>query len=103
MNPEVKAHVSDYLVKTGQIVNDEIIADTIQEAKEVWRDEGSYRRHWRDHFIVVELDSMKIGFMGAATTGDDSPRDKGWEFNPDTICKVEPVKVEVTTYRLVAT
>lgn len=52
--------------------------------------------------MVVEVDGMLIGFDGATTTGDDSPSDKGWEFNPSSICEVQAKEVTTTVYGRVA-
>ena len=71
------------------------------ECDEVYCESKGNRRWWEDLFVVVDIgDEMLVGFNSARTTGDDSPSDKGWEFDPDTICEVEKVtetKV-ITTY-----
>jgi hypothetical protein len=60
------------------------------------------RRWWTDCFVVVEVDGMLIGFDGATTTGDDSPSDKGWKFDPSSICEVQAREVTTTVYDRVA-
>jgi hypothetical protein len=50
------------------------------------------RRWWEDLFIVVEIDGMLIGFNGAKTTGDESPYEKGWEFDINTVGEVEKIE-----------
>ena len=49
-------------------------------------------------FVVVEIDGMLIGFDDANTTGDKSPSDFGWEFDPSSICEVVAKEVVTTVY-----
>lgn len=44
-----------------------------------------------DVFNVVEIDGMLIGFDDAETTGDNSPSDVGFEFDPESIVEVEKI------------
>jgi len=44
---------------------------------------------------------MFIAYEGATTTGDDSPEDKGWEFDKDAIWEVVPVEKTITVYKAV--
>ena len=76
------------------------IERALSDRDPVWEGERSHRRHWADVFRVVEIEGVLIGYGAAETTGDDSPHDKGWELELDTICEVAPVTklVEVTTY-----
>ena len=60
---------------------------------------GSHR-WWDDNLCVFELGGIYIGFVDAKTTGDNSPYDVGWEFDPDTICEMEPVTETITTYKI---
>ncbi len=97
MNEEIKAHVAKYCASKGWPTDDETIIDVIREAKSVWSGLVSTRRWWRDVFCVVEIDGMLIGFMGAQADGD-GPEDRGWEFDPSTICKVKSKEVTMTIY-----
>ena len=56
-------------------------------------------RWWEDEYRVVDVDGRLIGFMGASTTGDDSPYDVGWEFDENSIHEAEPYEETVTKYR----
>ena len=56
-------------------------------------------RWWTNFFAVQEINGKLIGFMWASTTGDDSAYWKGWKFDEDSICFVEPYEVTVTKYR----
>lgn len=63
-------------------------------------EEETYGSRWWDNiFVVQEINGKLIGFEWATTTGDDSPYDKGWEFDEDSICFVEPYEVTITKYR----
>jgi len=59
----------------------------------------SERRWWFDDFVVVNLGDQIIGFYGASTTGDDSPKDLGWEFDEGSICWAERYEVVKESYR----
>lgn len=98
MNETIKSHVSAYNARNGWPTSDEDILETIFEGKHVWTGDESDRRWWTDCFTVVEVDGMLIGFDDATTTGDDSARDKGWEFDPDSICEVEAKEITTTIY-----
>lgn len=95
MNTVVKEHVRQYNIRERQDDSDAGVIETILEAKIIWRDVVGKRRWWNDVFCVVEVNGMLIGYDGAATTGDNNPRDVGWEFDPSTICAVKPK--EITT------
>ena len=56
-------------------------------------------RWWTNLFAIQEINSKLIGFQWAETTGDDTPYEKGWEFDEDSICFVEPYDVTITKYR----
>lgn len=42
-----------------------------------------YRRHWEDCTAIEKMGDKWISYSWATTTGDESPSDKGWEFEPD--------------------
>ena len=98
MNVKIKQHVAAFLAKQGDDATDESIIETIRAAKEVWSGDEDKRRWWTDCLTVVEVDGMLIGFGNAITTGDASPKDKGWEFDPNTICEVVAECVTTTIY-----
>ena len=98
MNEKIRQHVAKFAESKGWPTDEESLIEVIFEANMVWRGNESSRRWWTDCFMVVDVDGMLIGFDGAITTGDDSPRDKGWEFDPSTICEVEPREVVTKTY-----
>jgi hypothetical protein len=97
MNEHIKTHVTAYNEKHGYGTSDNDLIETIQEGKHIWT--GDYDRHrwWNECFTVVEVGGMLIGFNDAETTGDESPYDRGWEFDPESICEVEAEAVVTTT------
>lgn len=95
MNDSIKQHVLSLL---GGAATEEEIIDKIRWSKTVWTGYESDRRWWTDCFTVVDVGGMLIGFDDAKTTGDNSPRDCGWEFDPSSICEVKVREVVKTVY-----
>ena len=56
-------------------------------------------RWWDDVFTVVKIGEQFIGFDDAHTTGDTSPTDTGWEFDPNSICEVESETKTTVIYK----
>lgn len=56
-------------------------------------------RWWKNTFVTQEINGELIGFKWAETTEDDTPHDKGWEFDESSICFVEPYEVTITKYK----
>lgn len=99
MNEKIRAHVKAYNEAQGFKTDDNGIILTIRESPEVWTGNFSGRRHWDDCLTVVNVNGMLVGFDNAKTTGDESPSDKGWEFNADSICEVEEKTVTTKIYK----
>lgn len=76
--------------------------DFLSDLETIYKEEdnGSHR-WWNDCFCVAKIEDKFIGWMSARTTGDDSPYDKGWEFDPSSICYVEPYEIKCTKYRII--
>ena len=102
MNAKISEHVAAHNTANKLATDEASLVETIREATRVWRGDESSRRWWTDCFTVVEVNGMLIGFADAITTGDDSPSDKGWEFDPSTICEVVAKQVTTTVYEPVA-
>lgn len=98
MNATIREHVIKYLEKHGEQTTDDDIVEAITDSAEVWIGDADRHRWWDNHFKVVNVDGMLIGFDWATTTGDDSASDKGWEFDPSSICEVEEKQVTTTIY-----
>jgi hypothetical protein len=100
MKEEIKKVIEAALEKKGHAKTDENIMDfLLYSAKEVYCEVTDSRRWWDEVFRVVDVDGTKIGFDWANTTGDDSARDKGWEFDPESVCFVEEETVTKTIYK----
>ena len=52
--------------------------------------DGDYHRHWDIHNVVKEIKiddkTYYIRYEQAYSSGDSSPYDLGWEFDPQTVC-----------------
>ena len=89
MNDKIKQHLINYCEKHKYDTDDGDLWEVLTEcSKKVYEEKIDSRRWWDDYFTVVELDGMLIGFDTAKTTGDDSPWDKGWEWDLGTVCEV---------------
>lgn len=98
MSEKIREHVRQYNVREFDDASDDAIIETIRDAKVIWSKMTTSRRWWDEEFRVVEIDGMLIGYDGADTTGDESATDKGWEFDPSSICEVEAKQVVKTEY-----
>lgn len=101
MQQNVKDHLIRYNEKKQYGISDKDLVESVTEGREIWSEEGSNHRWWRDEYRVVEIDGMYIGFNWATTTGDDTAEEKGWEFDPDTIEEVEKVEEVITVTKYV--
>jgi hypothetical protein len=98
MNEKIRLHVENFNEANGFEEGEDSVIETILDADVIWVGERSNSRWWTDCLKVVSIDGMLIGYDGAETTGDDSPSDKWWEFDPATICEVEAKEITTTTY-----
>jgi hypothetical protein len=90
MNEKIREHLVNYNMKHGYSTDDDTLVETLLECgKIVYKGKPYSYRWWDEYFCVTELDGMEIGFYNASTTGDDSPYDKGWEFDLNLCCEVE--------------
>ena len=100
MNKTVRDHVKRYNESKGYGVEDNDIIETITDANVIYSGESDDFRWWTEVFRVCEIDGMLIGYWWAETTGDESAREKGWEFDPSSICQVEAVQETTTIYKV---
>jgi hypothetical protein len=99
MNEKIREHVRAYNERCGCVdQTEQDIIDTIRDAKVIWSKMTSSRRWWDEEFCVVDIDGMLIGYDGADTTGDENATEKGWEFDPSSICEVIAQQVVKTEY-----
>lgn len=105
----VREFLMDYLLNHSDNHNDkgEPFTDDLTEffyeigSDWTWDEQLGSSRWWDNLFVVQEINGKLIGYEWAATTGDRSARDRGWEFNENSICFVEPYTetITVTKYR----
>lgn len=89
----------EYVKQKMAIVGMTDVLSFLCENREIHRSIKSERRWWNDDFVVASVDGELIGYMEASTTGDDTPYDKGWEFDEDSVCFVERFERVITDYR----
>ena len=101
MNDIIKKHVGEYLRVQDMNDSEDSIIEWIRYSDEIYSEIVDTKRWWKVVFRVVEIDGMFIGFDDAETTGDNSPSDVGFEFNPESIVEVEKVVEikQVVTYQ----
>lgn len=96
-------YVKQYVAKEYEIddcdVTDRILYGFLSDLDYFHKEELRNHRWWNTVFVVVEVGGKLIGYTGAETTGDDNARDKGWVFDPDSICEVEEYEETIFSYR----
>lgn len=98
MKENIKKHLEEYNQSKGWPTDEDSLVETLIEAPEIWAGDESEHRWWVTYTKVVEINGMFIAIGWARTTGDDSPQDKGWEFDPEYIWEVEPTAKTITVY-----
>lgn len=84
--------------KAGESIADEELYDYLISKPLKRVEVTAPHRWWNDTFVATEIGGKMIGFCGAETTGDHSPRDVGWEFDAGSICYAEARIKTVTEY-----
>lgn len=98
MNDKIRQHLIAHNLREGYATNEETLIESLYEADRVYEVVEGEHRWWTDIFVVAKVDEMLIGFMDATNTGDNSPREAGWEFDPKSICEVVAKEVTKTVY-----
>jgi hypothetical protein len=100
MNNAIKEHITEYWKSKGWgEPTEQDMIDEITDSFSVWDGDYSGSRHWTSFFRVVDVNGMLIGFDWASSDGDMTATEKGWEFDPDSICQVEKVAVQSFVYK----
>ena len=93
MNEKIKKYIANHLINHENWQNKDIIENNIIEylieSDPIYEENVCSSRWWMNTFRVVKIGELLIGFDWAITTGDENARDKGWEFDPKSICEVE--------------
>ena len=58
----------------------------------------SEHRWWNEVRHVIKVGDKYIGYVYAETTGDMSPPEAGYDFDPDSICEMKQIQKTITTY-----
>jgi len=100
MNEAVKEYLKGYNAKNEYGIEDDDLLETLLEGDQIYSKVTSKHRWWNCTLVVVDIGGKLIGYEWAATTGDNTARDLGWEFDEDSVCFVEKKEeqVTVTTY-----
>ena len=99
MNENIRKHIEEYAISKKLATDEKTLIEIIKEGKEVFSEIKDSHRWWDDVFKVVDINGMLIGFDSAHTTGDLSPRESGWEFDPNSICEVEKKEIKTIIYQ----
>jgi len=68
----------------------------------IFKEELGDSRWWSNLFCVQKFGERWIGYVWAETTGDDSAYEKGWTFNEDSVCFVEPIEVVTKSFKKIS-
>lgn len=93
----MKENFAEYYPAESEI-SDEELYDFLTDSGFVYKGESDSRRWWDEVFTVTRLGDSFIGYISADTTGDESAFEKGWTFDPDTLCYAEPKEITKTIY-----
>lgn len=101
MDEKIKNKLIEINESEGFAVKEEDLIETLLDYRSnpLYEELLFHRRHWDEYFVVVDLDGLKAGFITAKTTGDISPEEKGWAFDPNTISEVEKILVTKELYK----
>ena len=88
-----KKENNENLITVGDI--EDLFSDIGYEY--IWKGNISKHRWWNTFFAVIRIGNTLFGYNWAETTGDDNIFDKGWTFDPDSICEVEE-KTKIVKY-----
>lgn len=106
LRPEAKeAYEHLRAARLGQF-KEELPEEPGKETKEIlenypiiFNDPPCEKRHWKEIPTIYRVGDCCIRASIAETTGDLSPEEMGWEFDPNSMAVVYPVRIMVTKYR----
>lgn len=100
MNARIEAHVAKYLKAKGEPDDRKSVIAEITSEREIWKGDPDKHRWWTVWSYVVEIDGMLIMYADATSDGDDSAKDRGYDFEPESICEAEAYTETITNYRV---
>jgi len=98
MEERVRQHVEKHCREQGWSTDINTIIEEITESPQIYREEYRQFRWWTEYQYVVEIDGMLIGYVDAEATGDSSPREMGYKFDPSSIREMVAVEKTITVY-----
>ncbi len=90
--------ILEYVKQELGLDSDQEAIDEIRESDVVYSRLDVERRWWHEYFTVVKIGDKYISFIEASTTGDRSPSEVGFDFDPTTICEVVPKEVTIVKF-----
>jgi len=100
MDKKLEKILTDECIKNGwsKWEGDKELLEVLRESKEVYKVLCYKHRWWNEYRYVIKVGDTYIGYRYAETTGDMNPWERGYEFEPDSICEMRPVEKTITTY-----
>lgn len=74
------------------------IYERLNEFEAILVDDEDRHRWWITMRKVIQVGDSFISYGDAQTTGDSSPREVGWEFDPESMEVVYPITRTVVDY-----
>jgi hypothetical protein len=90
--------ILEYVKQELGLDSDQEAIDEIRESDIIYRSLIIDRRWWNEYLTVVKIGDKYISFIEASTTGDKSPSEVGFDFDPTTICEVVPKEVAIVKF-----
>jgi hypothetical protein len=80
-------------INSWQDIKENDIADTILMCNPApfYSETIKHYERWKEVFCVKEIDGMLIGYVEAVTGNSTDAMEQGWEFDKNSICRVEKV------------
>ena len=99
MNKKIEGLLEDYCKGKGwpRWRDDEELLEILRNIDEVHKKMVSEHRHWDEYRYTIKIGNAYIGYIYAKTTGDMSPEETGYDFEPD-LCEMKPMVKTITTY-----
>ena len=101
MNNKVEKILEGYCKGKGyeKWKDDDELFEILRECcEEVQEKVVSKHRWWNIVEYIVKAGDTFLSYVYADNTGEMSPSEAGYEFDPDTIQEMEPIQKTVTTY-----
>jgi len=101
MNKKIEKLLEDYYKKDGyeKWKDDDELLEILRYFDTLHKEIIDKHRWWNEYRYTIEVENTYIGYVYAETTGDESAWEKGYEFDPDSICEMERIEKTITTYQ----